>query len=55
MKSFIRWVQFGTLVIAVLFYAVAIAEEPAGPADKKADDFRNRVSLFGGMNIGNGT
>ncbi len=49
MKSFIRWVQFGTLVFAVLFYAIAIAEDPASTADKEADDFRNRVSLFGGM------
>jgi hypothetical protein len=49
MTSHIKWVQFSTLVIAVLFYAVATAEEPASTADKEAVDFRHKVSLFGGM------
>jgi hypothetical protein len=49
MTSHIKWVQFNTLVIALLFYALATAEEPASTADKEAVDFRNKVSLFGGM------
>ena len=49
MKWKVSWVQFSTLVFAVLFYTAAIAEGTASSADEGTDDFRNRVTLFGGM------
>jgi hypothetical protein len=49
MKLHVRKVRFIALVMAIMFYSVATAEEQASTAGKEADDFRNKFSLFGGM------